>query len=580
MLPTNSLLQNRYLIVRLLGHGGMGAVYEARDQRLGGRVALKQMTVAGERLERAFENEARLLSQLRHAALPVVIDYFTEQTGRYLVMQYIPGEDVAELVARRGRAFPVETVLDWGVQLLGVLEYLHGRTPPILHRDIKPQNIKVTPEGQLVLLDFGLSKGTAAEMSRLGGGSSVPGYTPAFAPFEQVRGTGTDERSDLYSASATLYFLLTNALPPDALERAGAAVAGAPDPLRWPNELEPHIPPAVAAVLMAALAQRPDERPRSAAEMRAAFRGARATGVFAPTWQGHQTVGYEEIAERWRTRDARPESTERSRVVTTSTSEGRPTSPETGRPRGQGRGVPTTLVVVLALALIGVGLAGALGIGVYMLGFAPWKSEPVSGPGPPANANTEAPVDERDDQGGVIDPSPPAAVSLPPMDADVAVAPMPDEHKWVASDWLHHKVYYRLATLKDLAAGDGLASRRQDDPNYYPYYRRGDFNFDGRQDFAIVLVDRRESKDKFALAIFHGPFPDRMTPASEAKLFAGLDLSSGGLFGFKATNDDGTGLRPGTHLASGVFQSDVITVYVWRNGGYVEVDPFEGMPGP
>src|SRR4051794_33917921 len=199
MLTQNSILHGRYVILRQLGQGGMGAVYEARDERLGARVAVKQMLVAGERLERAFEHEARLLSQLRHPALSVVTDYFVEGAGRYLVMQYIPGEDLARLVERLGRPFPTPTVLDWADQLLAVLEYLHGRTPPILHRDIKPQNVKVTPEGQIVLLDFGLSKGSAAELSRLAGGSSVRGYTPFYAPFEQIQGTGTDERSDLYS---------------------------------------------------------------------------------------------------------------------------------------------------------------------------------------------------------------------------------------------------------------------------------------------------------------------------------------------------------------------------------------------
>ena len=118
MLTADTILQNRYLVVRPLGHGGMGAVYEAIDQRLGARVALKETLVAGESLLRAFEREARLLSGLRHQALPVVMDYFVEGDGRFLVMQYIPGDDLGALLVRGGRPFPVETVLRWGVQVL------------------------------------------------------------------------------------------------------------------------------------------------------------------------------------------------------------------------------------------------------------------------------------------------------------------------------------------------------------------------------------------------------------------------------------------------------------------------------
>ena len=158
-LAPETIVHDRYRIVRPIGQGGMGAVYEAVDQRLGHRVALKQMIVEGEVADRAFEREARLLAGLRHAALPVVSDFFSEAQGRFLVMQFIPGKTMAELAQERGEPFPVEQVLRWADELLRALEYLHGRTPPVLHRDIKPANLKLTGDGEVVLLDFGLAKG-------------------------------------------------------------------------------------------------------------------------------------------------------------------------------------------------------------------------------------------------------------------------------------------------------------------------------------------------------------------------------------------------------------------------------------
>ena len=132
----DTVVHGRYRIVGPIGRGGMGAVYEAIDERLGNRVALKQTLVEGEVAERAFEREAKLLAGLRHPALPVVSDFFVEAQGRFLVMQYIPGKTLAELAEERGASFPVDQVLRWADELLRALEYLHGRQPPILHRDI------------------------------------------------------------------------------------------------------------------------------------------------------------------------------------------------------------------------------------------------------------------------------------------------------------------------------------------------------------------------------------------------------------------------------------------------------------
>lgn len=268
MLAPNTLLQNRYLIVRSIGHGGMGAVYLARDERLAHTVALKETFFTDERLRKAFEREARLLAHLRHAALPKVTDHFDEDGGQFIVMEFISGDDLEMLLAQRRQPFPVEQVLTWGDELLKALDYLHKQDPPILHRDIKPANLKLTPQNEIILLDFGLAKGTAGQSSSVMTSKSIFGFTPNFAPLEQIQGTGTGPRSDLYSLAATLYYLMTGVIPPDALTRITEVANGQPDPLRRADEVNPQIPNAIADILMKAMAHNRDQRPASATAMR------------------------------------------------------------------------------------------------------------------------------------------------------------------------------------------------------------------------------------------------------------------------------------------------------------------------
>jgi serine/threonine protein kinase len=274
MLSPNTLLQNRYLIIRPIGHGGMGAVYLARDQRLGHTVALKETFFTEERMRRAFEREARLLAHLRHPALPKVTDHFDEDGGQFIVMEFISGDDLEMLLAQRGEPFPMQQVLAWGDELLKALDYLHKQDPPILHRDIKPANLKLTPQGEVILLDFGLAKGTAGQTSSVMTSRSVFGFTPNFAPLEQIQGTGTGPRSDLYSLAATLYYLMTGAIPPDALTRITEVANGQPDPLRAADKVNPQIPQAVAEILMKTMAHNRDHRPATAAEFRRLLREA------------------------------------------------------------------------------------------------------------------------------------------------------------------------------------------------------------------------------------------------------------------------------------------------------------------
>jgi serine/threonine protein kinase len=272
MIAPGTILQNRYLVEEQIGQGGMGAVYIATDQRFGSRVALKKTFFVDPNLRKAFEREAKLLNRLRHHALPRVSDHFVEGEGQFLVMEYIEGDDLSHLLAARG-GFALRDVLNWADQLLDALDYLHTQEHPVIHRDIKPQNLKLTSRNQILLLDFGLAKGTPLQ-SRVTNSGSVLGYSLNYAPLEQMQGTGTDPRSDIYSLGATLYHLMTAATPPDALTRATAVLNGDDDPLRPANELNPQIPESVAAVITKAMSQSAGRRYASAEEMRQALKDA------------------------------------------------------------------------------------------------------------------------------------------------------------------------------------------------------------------------------------------------------------------------------------------------------------------
>src|SRR6478672_10883651 len=277
-LAPNSLIQNRYLIVHLIGKGGMGEVYLAVDQRLGSAVALKRTFFADdEMLGGAFEREARTLARLRHPVLPKVSDHFTENGEQYLVMEHIAGDDLAKRLEGAQKPFPLSWVLFWADQLLDALAYLHSHEPPIIHRDIKPQNLKLTDENHIVLLDFGLSKNSTGQTKTAGSSGStgsVVGYTPHYAPMEQIRGTGTDPRSDLYSLSATLYQLMSNTVPADALTRADALLNGSPDPIQPLNELNPEVPSEVSEVILHGMEVSQEKRYGTAKEMQKTLRRA------------------------------------------------------------------------------------------------------------------------------------------------------------------------------------------------------------------------------------------------------------------------------------------------------------------
>src|SRR5579859_3571972 len=161
-LQIDSLLNDRYRIKGVLGQGGMGAVYLATDESLGVPCAVKENLNLSPETDRMFRREANLLAGLRYSSLPRVTNHFILGEQQYLVMDYIEGEDLRQRLAREG-PLPEPQVLAWAAQLCDALTYLHTRNPPVVHRDVKPANIKITPAGDVAPVDFGVAKPTASD---------------------------------------------------------------------------------------------------------------------------------------------------------------------------------------------------------------------------------------------------------------------------------------------------------------------------------------------------------------------------------------------------------------------------------
>jgi serine/threonine-protein kinase len=206
---------------------------------------------------------------LDHPSLPKVSDFFTEDERDYLVMDYVPGDDLKSLMdqARRKSEFlPIQEVLGWALQIADALEYMHNQDPPVIHRDIKPGNLKLTPNGLIKLVDFGLVKQMVPDEITV---TVIQGRgTAAYTPLEQYGGdTGhTDLRSDVYAFGATLYHLLTNKPPLEAKQRFLR-----PHGLKSLRELNSDINPELEQAVLWAMALHPDDRPEDVGAFREAL---------------------------------------------------------------------------------------------------------------------------------------------------------------------------------------------------------------------------------------------------------------------------------------------------------------------
>jgi serine/threonine protein kinase len=276
-LVPKQIIKDRYIIRRIIGRGGMGSIYLAEDNRLPGRLcALKEVqqdeSVSEETRSQGreqFYREASVLARLDHPTLPKVSDFFSEGGRDYLVMDYVPGDDLKLLMdhaRREGTFLAQEDILTWAMQLADALEYLHNQPSPVIHRDIKPSNLKLTPSGLLKLVDFGLVKQMAPDEITV---TVIQGRgTALYTPLEQYGGDAghTDARSDIYAFGATLYHLLTNHPPSEAKQRFLR-----PDTLHPPRELNPDIDPAVESAILWAMELHPDERPQDIESFRQAL---------------------------------------------------------------------------------------------------------------------------------------------------------------------------------------------------------------------------------------------------------------------------------------------------------------------
>lgn len=278
-LKSGEVLRSRYRINRIIGQGGMGSIYLADDLRLEGRqCALKEVehdrSLPEDLIKEAkeqFQREAVILARLDHPNLPKVSDYFSLAGRDYLVMDYVPGKDLRTkmMEARQQNTFLAESeVLGWADQLADALSYLHGQKPPLVHRDIKPGNLKITPSGLLKLVDFGLVKILASDEMTI---TIVQGRgTALYTPLEQYGGdTGhTDVRSDIYAFGATLYHLLTNHPPVEARE-----LFLYPDSLIAPTKLNPNISDRTERAILWAMSLHPEDRPQDIQTFRQALIG-------------------------------------------------------------------------------------------------------------------------------------------------------------------------------------------------------------------------------------------------------------------------------------------------------------------
>ena len=268
-LEPGTVLAGRYQIERFLAGGGMGVVYVAQDQRLAERqVAIKEIfdrfTNPEERAQAIeyFHREADTLAQLTHPAIPAIFDRFGEGNCHYLVMDFVEGVNLEQEIAGLGGRLPESRVIEIGRELCDVLTYLHGFSPPIIYRDMKPGNVILRPDGRITLIDFGIARIFSPQ-----GKATLIG-TPGFAPPEQYSGQ-VDERSDLYGLAATLHYILTGRDPEKH------------PPFSCPPVLseKPDAAPFLAQAIDQALAYKAEERPQSAEAFKDMFLYGRGLGA-------------------------------------------------------------------------------------------------------------------------------------------------------------------------------------------------------------------------------------------------------------------------------------------------------------
>ena len=268
-IKTGTVLRNRYQVKEIIGQGGMGCIYLADDLRLEGRLcAVKEVeydrALPENMLKEArdqFQREATVLARLDHPNLPKVSDFFSIDDRDYLIMDFVPGKDLRQIMmeTRAKETFiPEMDVLEWANQLASALKYLHTQEQPIVHRDIKPSNLKLTPSGLVKLVDFGLVKMLAPGEVTI---TILQGQgTALYTPLEQYGGDSghTDARSDIYAFGGTLFHLLTNQPPVNVRDRFLN-----PDSLPPIRDINPDVSIRTERAIHWALQLHPEDRPNN-----------------------------------------------------------------------------------------------------------------------------------------------------------------------------------------------------------------------------------------------------------------------------------------------------------------------------
>jgi len=273
-LATGALVGGHYRIEGLINTGGFGSVYRGVALSEGNRLcAIKETYDVTPAARRQALMEAAILFTVKNEHLPQVYDAFEEKGRFYLAMQLIEGQNCAQMVKRHGAPFSEQEVLNWFLPVVDVLQELHGRNPPVLHRDIKPANVIITPQGQAVLVDFGLTRLYDPNVQTQ---TMARAVSEGFSPLEQYIGQ-TSPQSDLYSLAATMYFLLTAQVPTASVARSMQ------DTLLSPRQINPRISPGVERTLLRALSLNIDERQTSMQEFARELREPGFTGYAEPT---------------------------------------------------------------------------------------------------------------------------------------------------------------------------------------------------------------------------------------------------------------------------------------------------------
>src|SRR3989449_4771366 len=261
----NTLFDGRYRILRKLGTGGMANVYLAEDEVLGRRVAIKILDdrhAGDNQFVERFRREAKNAASLSHPNIVSIYDRGEAEGTYYIAMESLDGRSLKELIVARGPA-PIKIAIEHARQILGAIGFAHRHG--IVHRDIKPHNVLVGPEGRLKVTDFGIARSGASQMTEVG---SIIGTAQYLSP-EQARGSPVDQTSDLYAVGVVLYEMLTGQVPftgDTPLEIAMKHLSEVPKP---PSELRPDVPDDLDLVVLRALAKDPEDRYQTAEEMNA-----------------------------------------------------------------------------------------------------------------------------------------------------------------------------------------------------------------------------------------------------------------------------------------------------------------------